>query len=337
MSYITLPRFYCPFPAQMNPLAEKVDEHTFTWATEFQLLQKEAAIQRFHKSRFAWLAARAYPGADFAELALANDFFTWLFMLDDQFDDGSLGRQPERLRAVIGGLLAILGFEQAGNYPALSGPLANALTELWDRILPLTTPQWQKRFTRHLLAYFDSYNWETCNRAAGTIPDVEIYIDKRQDAGAMRIALDYIDLAAHIDLPAEVYSSSLVQTLLRITNNAVCWANDIISLEKEIARGDLNNLVLALQAAHACTLQEAVLQANEMLTREVQLFTHLAPLLTDAFPVYEQDLQKYLISMQGWIRGNLDWSVETDRYKFVEVSAPGQSVSYLEAILPLDL
>ena len=74
--YITLPIFYCPFTAKIHPQVEEIHQHTLTWATTYQLLQKEAAIQRFNASRFAWLTARSYPHTGFEELALANDFLS---------------------------------------------------------------------------------------------------------------------------------------------------------------------------------------------------------------------------------------------------------------------
>lgn len=146
--------------------------------------------------------------------------------------------------------------------------------------------------------------------------------------------MDYIDLTEHVNLPLEVYESSLVHALLRITNNAICWSNDIISLEKEMARGEPNNLVLAMQQEYACTLQEAVHLVNEMTTREVKLFTRLSPLVLDSFPNHTQELQKYVAVLQSWIRGNLDWSFETLRYSDVEQTTPDKHLSYLEAILP---
>lgn len=102
--------------------------------------------------------------------------------------------------------------------------------------------------------------------------------------------LDYIDLIEHANLSITIYESSLVQTLMRITNNAICWSNDIISLEKEMVRGEPNNLVLAMQQEYTCSLQEAVQLINEMITREVKLFTKLSPLVLDAFPDYKNEI-----------------------------------------------
>lgn len=333
MALITFPDFYCPFPAEIHPQVEAVHQHTLLWATEYRLLQQEAAIRRFNASRFAWLAARVHPHTSFEELALTNDFFTWLFMLDDQFDDSSYGRQPARMQVVVDRLLTILGIERGEHVKPLDGPIAEALRDLWVRATPLTTPHWQRRFAEHLRDYLDAYIWETDLRARGETPGVAIYIRKRQDAGAMRLALDYIDLAEHVDLPPEVYESTLVQALLLLTNNVVCWQNDIVSVEKELAHGDYSNLVLVLQKEHACSLQEGVERANAMTTREVKLLENLSAFVPVLFNDDRNVLETYLSAMRAWVRGNLDWSLESYRFSHIEPTIEGQEPSYLETIL----
>lgn len=333
MGIITLPAFYCPFPPEMHPQVAEVHQHTFAWATQHRLLQQEAAIRRFNASRFAWLAARVHARTSFEELALTNDFFTWLFMLDDQFDDSSYGRQPERMKVVVDRLLTVLGIERGENIQPLDGPVAEALLDLWERAKPLTTPEWQQRFAGHLRDYLDAYIWETGLRARGETPDVALYIKKRQDAGAMHLALDYIDLAEHVTLPPEIYESTLVQALLLIVNNVVCWQNDIVSVEKELAHGDYSNLVMVLAKAHGVSLQEGAEQANALTTGEIKLLESLAELVPAAFPDYQSELERYLISMRAWIRGNLDWSLESYRFSEIEASVEGNEPSYLEKIL----
>lgn len=333
MEHFTLPRFYCPFPPEIHPQVEEVHEHTLNWAKSHRLLQSEVAIRRFNASRFAWLAARVHARTSFEELALTNDFFTWLFMLDDQFDDSGAGRQPARMAMIVDRLLAVLGIERDTRVEPLQGPVAETLLELWERARPLTTPQWQQRFAAHLRAYLEAYIWETGNRARGETPGVSIYIQKRQDAGAMHLALDYIDLAEHVDLPPELYESTLIQALLLTINNIVCWQNDIVSVEKEMAHGDFSNLVLVLQKAYGYSLQEAAEKANDLTTGEIKLFENLSTFALSVLPDYTQEIEKYLASMRAWIRGNLDWSLESLRFSEIEPLLDGQDPSYLESIL----
>jgi 5-epi-alpha-selinene synthase len=333
VEHVIFPAFYCPFPPEIHPQVEQVHEHTFDWARGHRLLQRERAIRRFHTSRFAWLAARVHAHAPFEELALTNDFFTWLFLLDDQFDDSSAGRQPERMQVVVDRLLAILDIESDAHIQPLRGPVADALVDLWERARPLTTPSWRLRFARHLRDYLRAYLWETGNRARGETPEIAMYIQMRQDAGAMHLALDYIDLAEHVELPPEIYEGTLMQALLLAINNIVCWQNDIVSVEKEMAHGDFSNLVLVLRKAYGYSLQGAVERANELITAEIRLFEHLCLCTGDLLPGYSQEIEQYLASMRAWIRGNLDWSLESLRFREIEPLGEGQEPGYLETIL----
>lgn len=149
----------------------------------------------------------------------------------------------------------------------------------------------------------------------------------------MHLALDYIDLVERVDLPPEVYESTLVQALLLLTNNVVCWQNDIVSVEKELAHGDYSNLVLALAKAYNLSLQEGVERANAMTTGEVRLLESLAAFVPGAFPQYQEEMEKYLTCMRSWVRGNLDWSLESYRFSEIEASVEGSEPSYLESIL----
>jgi hypothetical protein len=333
VEHVIFPAFYCPFPPEIHPQVEQVHEHTFAWARGHRLLQRERAIRRFHASRFAWLAARVHARAHFEELALTNDFFTWLFLLDDQFDDSSAGRQPERMQVVVDRLLAVLDIKRASHVQPLRGPVADALVDLWERARPLTTPDWRRRFAGHLRDYLQAYLWETGNRARGETPELARYIQMRQDAGAMHLALDYIDLAEHVELPSEIYEGTLMQALLLAINNIVCWQNDIVSVEKEMAHGDFSNLVLVLCKAYEYSLQEAVERANELITAEIRLFEHLCRCTRDLLPGHQQEIEKYLASMRAWIRGNLDWSLESLRFREIEPLREGQEPGYLETIL----
>ena len=333
MEHFTLPTFYCPFPPAIHPQVAEVHEHTLNWARSHRLLQSGTAIRRFTASRFAWLAARVHAHANFEELALTNDFFTWLFLLDDQFDDSHGGREPERMTTVVARLLNVLGIARAAQVEPLQGPIASALLDLWERAGPLTTRRWQLRFVEHLRAYLEAYIWETGNRARGETPGVSLYIRKRQDAGAMRQALDYIDLAEHVELPPEVYECTLMQALFLTINNIVCWQNDVVSVEKEMAHGDFSNLVLVLRRAYGYSLQEAAEKANILITGEIMLFEKLSEFAPVALPAYRQEIDVYLASMRAWIRGNLDWSLESARFSEIEPIVDGKDPSYLERLL----
>ena len=328
MERITIPAVYCPFPSVINPCAEAVHEQSLTKLQRLGLIQKETARRRFLAARFAWLTARCYPATAFEELTWVHDWSIWLFMFDDQFDDGAIGGQPERMQPIMAKLLAILEDPDASSPRS---PLGAALYDFWQRA-PGATSAWRARFAQHLADYFTSYLWEARNRARGHIPAVDAYIANRQQSGGLPTCFDLIDLSDHVTLPPEVYESQEFRTLRQTATNVVCWVNDVFSLRKERARGDVNNLVLAVQHAHHMSLQAAVNTVNDMITKEVQRFIETERQLPGYPSAIEQNMRRYLLVFRAWMRGNLDWSYETPRYAQVEETAPGEKVSYLESL-----
>lgn len=309
---ITPPVLYCPFPTAVNPHAAAVQHDTVAWVRHFQLVRSDAASQRFHAAKFGWLAARAYPRADFDELALASHWNVWLFMLDDQCDEGGIGKDPARLGVLFASLLGILQRPPTDPPP---GALASALHDLWRRMRARAAPAWRLRFIKDAADYFTACLWEAANRAAGRTPTVQDYIAQRPLTGGLITDVDLIDLTEHIDLPEAVRLHPTIQRLTSMANNVVCWSNDLISLAKEIRHGDVHNLVLAIQHERRCDLPEAMARAAALHDHEVAGFLSLERRIPSWGPAIDMDLARYIAVLRSWMRGNLDWAFETGRYR----------------------
>lgn len=327
MEHYVLPTVYCPFPTLLNPYVEVVHERSLMHVQAMRLIQQEAAVRRFTKMRVAWLAAGVHPTTGLDELTWVNDWLVWLFMFDDQFDEGVIGTQPERIISVAAELLAI-----TDDMPIISSPIAAALHSFWRRA-PGATPAWRERFAGHLAEYFTAYHWEAQNRARGSIPAMEAYIVNRRSSGALETCFDMIELAEHVTLPPEVRQSQELVILHTATNNVVCWVNDMLSFQKELARGDIHNLALIVRHEQRCTWQEALDIVNDMVTREVQLYLRTEHALLTRFPAIAHELEKHLFILRMWMRANLDWSLQSVRYTQVEQTIAGKQVSYLEPLL----
>ena len=334
MEQIILPTIYCPFPSQINPLVESTHTQSLAWAQHFQLVQREKALKRFNACRFAWLTDRVHPTANGPELTLVNEWLVWLFMLDDQFDDGSLRKQPERMQQIMREFAHSLSLSMPDQeVVSSSNPLSRALLDLWRRTYSCMHPLWRERFIQHFADYFASLYWEAQNRVSDSIPDLPTYITKRRDLAGMPIALDLAWLVEHIDLPQDVYVHPTVQILIETTSNVVGWTNDVFSFEKELAQGENSNLVVVAQHTYKCSQQEALDYASALITSEVERFLATRPLLPVFTPAVEQQLQRYVQMLATWMRGNLDWSIETLRYKHASQVNQGGDSDYIEALL----
>jgi hypothetical protein len=311
MPQIVLPSFYCPFPSTLNIHVEAAQQHIGKWVQQFHLITGEKALKRFKAAKFAWLAARAYPTAPLEKLWIVADWNVWLFIHDDQCDEAGIGKRPVQLAQLYDQFRNIL----LGGVPSLADTaLTHALYELWQRMCRCSNVEWRKRFLCSVEDYFTSCIWEAENRVANHIPDVATYIRMRPFAGALNTDIELIELCEHIYVPAGVYAHPTVRSLTLMCNNAVCWSNDIISLEKERQSGDMHNLVIAVHHERQCSWQAAVDHVVGLHNAEVDHFVRLAQQMPEFSVEIDAELARYVVILCAWMRGNLDWAFDTGRY-----------------------
>lgn len=311
-----LPELYCPFPSAVNRHAESLHQHTIEWVRKFNLIPDEKAFQRFCKSRFSDLAARVYPHAAYTELTLLSDWNVWTFIMDDQMDEGSIGKQPNQLTLFYSSLLDVLKGKDA-TYRI--EPLGAALNDIRQRIIQQKVDAIKlDRFIGSFEACLAAFVWEAKNRVTGVVPDVATYIKMRAMTSGWQTFLELISINRLFELSPEILNHPDVQCLSSMTNNILCWANDISSFDKELKRGDVHNLVLVLQHKHQCTLHKAIQCAAELHNNEVQAFMELATQLPFLGREIDFQLKRYVSSLRYWIRGSLDWHLTSERYNFAK-------------------
>jgi hypothetical protein len=336
MNQIKFPKIHCPFPSAANKHAEVVNQHTLEWVKKFNLTPEKMEFERLKKSKFGWLAARAYPNAPLEELKIVSDWNTWLFVRDDQCDESGIGKNPVLLSKIHEDLLKVL----KGEIPAKADTnLAHALYDICQRLLQKASPDWMCRFVHSVVEYFESSVWEARNRAEGIVPDTATYILMRPYTGGLYTDIELIDITEDIYLPLHVRKNPIVQQLALMANNVVCWSNDIISFAKESKHQDVHNLVATLRITEF-SLQNAVDQAAYMTHNEIKSFIELEQRLPSFGAKIDEDLQRYVGVLRSWMQGNLDWAYESGRYVVVEnvvetVAQPAEAVNSKFHQLPL--
>ncbi|MCL7422150.1 MAG: hypothetical protein M8364_14725 [Methylobacter sp.] len=311
MQNFTIPSIYCPFPSAISPHAESIHRHTLDWVRQFDLVTNDKAFKRLRASKFGWLAARAYPNAPQDRLEIISDWNTWLFIIDDQCDEWGLGKNPEQLAALHARCLEILSGRNPGSEEAA---LVYALHDIHARISAIMPLSWRTRFVQSAAEYFESTVWEARNRSQSLWPDASTYILMRPYTGGLYTDIDLIDLTEGITLPLAVRKHPRIMELAVMTNNVVCWSNDIISLQKEFNHQDMHNLALIFHHHQAIDLQEAIDQVARLIENEVRQFIALEKSLPSFGADLDRDVKRFIAVMRAWMRGNLDWSFESGRY-----------------------
>jgi hypothetical protein len=308
---IRLPELNCPFGSEVSSYADEVDEHVLDWARRFALLTEPADIDRFRRAKVGRLAARTSPGSGKPLLDLLADWQMWLFVFDDRYcDESETGAHPERLSRIITSFVCVLDGPSGG--ARRTDPLTMALADITGRLAAVATAPQMFRFRSAVRGYFLAQFWEAGHRADDGPAGLAEYQIMRRHSGAVPTCVALIDVAGGFELPAGEFCRRDVLALTDIAVDVTCWANDIVSYQKEAARSlKVHSLPAVLARERGVTAPQAIKVAASMHDSRVASYLAAEPALRGGA---SPQLARYLDGLRNWMGGNLRWSLETGRY-----------------------
>jgi len=302
----------CPFPSALHAEGAHVEQQTVLWAWQHGLIENNRDAQRLERGRFTMLMARAYPTTSRDTLQLIADWNTWTFLLDDQFDEHLTGRDPDAVEEMHARILCVL----AGEAPRREDPARIvALHSVAQRLRTQRNREWMERFQACVRDTLAASLWEARNRQAQLVPIEQDYRYWRLFTSGVYCYFTLIELAAQIILPTFVLEEPLVAQLARSANYTICWSNDLFSLHKELARGDVHNLAYVVHRERRISLDDACAYVAAEHDKEVVRFQQCRDVLPSFGPQIDRDLLCYVDGLAAWMRANMDWSVLTYRYR----------------------
>ncbi|MEU8622526.1 hypothetical protein [Streptomyces sp. NPDC048623] len=318
-----MPHIHVEFPPELSPYAEQAEAGTRAFVARFGLAPDEAARRHHERSLLGTLMGRAYPHAGAAELQLVTDWISTMLVLDDQFDETSLGTDPARLREVCDEVLGWFTADGSVDDTAAPGHSVTAAfrpayADLWRRTVPLTSPAWRTRLAGHIAAFFETCVWESENRLSGRVPELDEYITMR--GRALMPYLDLIEVTTHAEVPEEIYGLPEFAEMNAALSDADLWTNDLFSCEKEALLGDPHNLVLVHRHAHGTDLQTAADAVGVLIQGRFDRFTELSSgfagrLTPEQRALFPADrLERHIAGLRSWLTGQLQWRFETLRF-----------------------
>lgn len=327
--------FDLPFPLAVSPDLEGARARNLAWVQACGLITSDESLAWYRSWDMPRLAAYGFPYAHGRELDLCADAMAFFFIFDDQFD-GPLGRAPDRVAAVCQNLIDIVhgAGPQGGRGPCLS-----AFADLWQRSTRGAPPAWLPRAAHEWEYYFAAHAHEAINRCRGTPTDMEQYLQVRRGIAATGIPLSLGERAAGISVPPAAFHSPQLRIMREIAIDITLMCNDVYSLEKEEARGDMDNLVLVIEHERHCSRAEALTAARQ----EVNLRCERFQQLVDQVPAMSVQLSltssqcavvdAYIDVMTAWVSGYHGWETETLRYVSATHSLPSSGPGYFEDLL----
>lgn len=299
----SIPDAMMPWPGRSPNLAvPEAADALRSWAGQSGVLHDPARRAILAAARPAYVAARIYPVAPPAALALAAQWLAVNFLVDDLLDTDD---NPGSCESAADGLLGALDSD-----PAAGDPLHAAVAELWDRTATGRSANWRHAFRADYADWLGSYVREAVDRASGRIPPVDEYRRHRRLSSGMLVFADLVEIAAGIDLPARVRGLDPVPALRASTSEYMGLVNDVYSAGKELTSGQVHNAVRVIMHHTGAGLAEALRAVGRLAAECLRAFDHAARSLDPASEV-ARCAEGYRMLM----RGAFDCCAELDRYR----------------------
>ncbi|NUL07098.1 hypothetical protein HRW07_28485 [Streptomyces lunaelactis] len=304
-----LPPFYCPFNENLiHPKAAELEERAIAWIDALGIYPDATERAWGLATHSADFTSRIIPYGDVETMLLFTQWNYWAFATDDGQASGSASTAD----LVDHSARLIRAVEAPGSGLLPPGPHAAALEDLAARTRATLTPFQLRRFTEGIRDWLFGESWQTSNAERGVMPQLNEFAAMRMSVNGTRFTLTWCDAANGIDVPADVLYSAPVQALTDAAGFIVSCDNDVFSYNKD---DDLEpwepNLINVLAQQNGCTPGEALPTATALRDRVVTLFVRLRELLArDA----DEQLARYLRSLEHWIAGDIEYHNRAPRY-----------------------
>ncbi|KAJ7593438.1 isoprenoid synthase domain-containing protein [Mycena floridula] len=290
-----------------NPYYRQAGEASAAWINSYNVFtDRKRAF--FVQGCNELLVSRTYPYAGYEQFRTCCDFVNLLFVIDEVSDD----QNGADARATGEVFLNVMRNPNWDN----GRPLAKMTREFRARLMMHIGPNCLRRFIKHCEDYVNGVAREAELREQGQVlASVESFMPLRRENSAVRLCFSLIEYAMGIDLPDKVYQDPTFNKAYLASVDLVCWANDVYSYNVEQAKGHSgNNIVTVLMYQHRIGLQEACNFIGTYSEDLVSRYTKARKQMPSWGPVVDAAVHRYFEGAQHWVRGNLDWSFETNRY-----------------------
>ncbi|KAI0145598.1 Presilphiperfolan-8-beta-ol synthase [Xylariaceae sp. FL1272] len=297
----------------VNPNYFKVKAEGDRWIAKIMNFDERMAA-RNARVDLCFLASIWAPHADETALRMMLDWNHWVFLFDDQFDEGHLREDPIAAQQEIEQTTAIMADDAAPINPS-SNPIRYVFQTCWLRLKERALPELQQRYREQHIRFFDQLIVQVQCAARGEVlsRDVQHYIDCRRGTIGAYPAIAVAEYGQGIRLPESVYQHNSMQECMRVSADLVLLVNDLLSYRKDLELGVEHNLIALLSEQHM-TIQQSIDKIGDMVSDcYKRWYTALAEM-----PSFGEHVDREVLSFVEVCRyvalGNLHWSFKTGRY-----------------------
>ncbi|OCH95452.1 terpenoid synthase [Obba rivulosa] len=296
----------CPLRGSTNPHYAQAAVESSAWVNGYNLFTDRKRAY-FIQGSNELLVSHTYPYAGYEQFRTCCDFVNLLFVVDEVSDEQG-GKDARGTGNVF--LKAMCNADWNDG-----SPLANMTKDFRARFLQYAGPGCLKRFLKHCEDYVEAVAREAEYRERDEILDMASFEDLRRENSAIRLCFGLFEFVLGVDLPDEAFEDTVFMGLYWAAADMVCWANDVYSYNMEQARGiGGNNIVTVLMHQKDIDVQAAADIVGIKFKALMDHFLELKAALPKWSPAVDAAVSNYVMAMEHWVIGNLEWSFETQRY-----------------------
>jgi epi-isozizaene synthase len=324
---LRIPMIEQHFTRQFHQLRWSLRATTRRWMVERRLLTDEIAPAYTETLlHYPDLISGYYVGAAGPVIRAILDFSAWFFCWDDYHGRAAATARDTAWRQLSHDLRKALAAPTA--HRAHPTPLVAGFAEVMSRMFADRSEQWTTRFRQHMTGIVNAYDCEYRNQRTRRVLPVAEYLELRRWTFGHDVWIDLLESAASGELPADVYHHPLYQASVNASLEFSSTYNDLCSLDKEIAAGELHNLGICLMRHTGLDPDQARTAVRDRAAQRVAAFlaaeADLTALLeTDWWPPEVTATGRTcLVNARNWISSVYWFHHESARYKVADWADP---------------
>ncbi|KAI0706366.1 terpenoid synthase [Earliella scabrosa] len=298
---------YWPWPRRLNPHYKEVEGPSAAWLESFGAFSPQAQ-EAFNKCKISLFVSLVYPDANKDELRAECDLMN-LFFLFDEYSDVEYEKTVQEFARIVMDALR----NPHKPRPAGESLLGEVSRQFWERAIRVASEPSQRRFIKTFESYCQAVVQQAADRDKKHIRDVDSYFENRRENIGTKPCFAFLEL--DMNIPDAVMEHPTIVNLTNWATDIIIMDNDIFSYNVEQARGDdRHNLTTIIMHQFNVDVQEAFDKIGKWRQELTDQFLEAYGKLPSWGPEIDEEVRRYVDGMGNWVRGNIAWSFESERY-----------------------
>jgi hypothetical protein len=312
-SRVTLPELDCPFATSLHVDAQRIEEGTIAWMKRYGYIRTPRDEDTARHAEFGIRAARVHPTGRTEAIQLVSDLTVWLFLTDDlQIEQPGMSNTLSVVSDHAIRSLRIL--RDPEDLPPVPSASLAALQDISRRLRALATHEQADRFINGMVEFFLAGCCEAVSLSRRSMPVTADYIPVRDAINCLRsVCFVFIEIAGGYALPGATWSRPDLQAVVNEAVRIISNHHDILSGLRELAHDLPMNLPAVIAREQGLPISQAFAHVGDLTNADMESFVAMSDHLLAAEE--DRSVHHYVEGLRAWIRGNLDWSLTTGRYR----------------------